>query len=733
MASGVTISLSYTDADNVAQTQDVTLTVNSNGSYSIASFDLDALPLGNNATGSFTYKVADDSGAESSAQTANITISGTNDSPTLVAGSISQTEDQLESGISVDANSSNLLSGATDVDDLNSSLEISSVEGDSGNVASGVTISLSYTDADNVAQTQDVTLTVNSNGSYSIASFDLDALPLGSDATASFTYKVADDSGAESSAQTANITISGTNDAPTLVAGSISQTEDQLESGISVDANSSNLLSGATDVDDLNSSLEISSVEGDSGNVASGVTISLSYTDADNVAQTQDVTLTVNSNGSYSIASFDLDALPLGNNATGSFTYKVADDSGAESSAQTANITISGTNEAPTISAGSQSVQLVEAGASGAGTDSATITLTTNDVDSTETFDTAQLITDGWSTTDSGITYTKTGTYGTATFTVASGVVSYSLNNSDVDTQSLSENEAVSDSFGNIQVTDGTATDSVAISFAITGADDGTLTATANDITSYENLLNDGNAGNDAYTSQINVTGGAGDIVSATVISSTTNEGTWGVSSTGEVTYTLTGGGDGRIDHTAGNGANTEEDVDTATIQVTDSIGNTDDITISADVVDSIPSNPVTSDSAEANVTKYMQLIVDVSGSIKGDGTGNNNIFTEYKSALQDLIDRADTANIQNVQVITFGGNSIAAVNGSSDGWLSITEAETWADNLSESDIGGGTYYDDAIAVAQSAWTAYAAADADSKIQYPFFLAMVNRQDQEIS
>ena len=218
-------------------------TVNSNGSYSIASFDLDALPLGNNATGSFTYKVADDSGAESSAQTANITISGTNDSPTLVAGSISQTEDQLESGISVDANSSNLLSGATDVDDDDSSLTISSVEGDSDNVGSSVDITLSYTDADGVGQNQVVSFTVNSDGSYSVAAFDFDALPLGTNATGSFTYTVADDSGAESSEKTANISITGTNDSPTLVAGSISQTEDQLESGISVDANSNNLLS----------------------------------------------------------------------------------------------------------------------------------------------------------------------------------------------------------------------------------------------------------------------------------------------------------------------------------------------------------------------------------------------------------------------------------------------------------------------------------------------------------
>ena len=65
----------------------------------------------------------------------------------------------------------------------------------------------------------------------------------------------------------------------------------------------------------------IATINGQAANVGSATSVTLSYTDADNVAQTQTVSLTVNEDGSYSIAAFDLDALPLGNNATGSFTY----------------------------------------------------------------------------------------------------------------------------------------------------------------------------------------------------------------------------------------------------------------------------------------------------------------------------------------------------------------------------------------------------------------------------
>ncbi|MBT5417719.1 MAG: hypothetical protein HOK78_00695, partial [Thiotrichales bacterium] len=351
LGSAITTTLSYIDADSVAKTQDISLTVNSDGSYSIAAFDLDALPLGSNATGSFTYQVKDDDNFTSNTVTATVTVTGTNDAPTLTtAGSINSSEDILEGGIIVNTATSNLLSNITDIDDINSTLVIGTLNESSSNVGSATTISLSYTDADGANQTQNINLTLNSDGSYSISPFNFDTLPLGNSATGSFTYQVKDDSGALSTAKTATITISGTNDAPLLTAGDISSNEDSLEAGISVDAATSNLLNSATDIDDNSSVLSISVVNGDVANLGSAITTTLSYIDADSVTKTQDISLTVNSDGSYSIAAFDLDALPLGSNATGSFTYQVKDDSNALSSTKTATITISGINDTPTIS-----------------------------------------------------------------------------------------------------------------------------------------------------------------------------------------------------------------------------------------------------------------------------------------------------------------------------------------------------------------------------------------------
>lgn len=146
---------------------------------------------------------------------------------------------------------------------------------------------------------------------------------------------------------------------------------------------------------------------------------------------------------------------------------------------QTASITITGTNDAPTVTAGAASAILVEAGgvANGtAGMASSTINLSKGDVDGTADWDTAWLLANGWSTADAGLTYTKAGTYGRATFTLASGQVQYALDDADPHTQALAAGASVTDSF-TVRVSDGSATASVAAVFHITGANDAPLPA----------------------------------------------------------------------------------------------------------------------------------------------------------------------------------------------------------------------------------------------------------------
>ncbi|MEX0386269.1 beta strand repeat-containing protein [Spiribacter onubensis] len=495
VGTAVTVTLNYTDADGAPQTQDVDLTVSGDGSYSVAGVDLDALPAGEDATGTFTYKVADDEGALSLQQTATVTISGTNDRPAITtAGTVSNTEDELESGISVTAGSSDLLTSATDVDDDNGTLVIGEVNGDQANAGSAVTVTLTYTDADGANQTQDVDLTVGSDGRYSVTGVDLDALPAGEDATGTFTYKVADGEGALSTQQTADITISGTNDAPVLTAGSVRNTEDELESGILVDAASSDLLTNATDVDDDNGTLVIGEVNGDPANVGTAVTVTLNYTDADAAPQTQDVELTVNSDGSYSLASVDLDVLSAGESAVGTFSYRVADDDGVLSPERSAQITISGSDDLPTITAGPASETLVEAGGVengivGASLSQITLSIGDPDAQDTPVFDETFLTDNGWSETFTGL-YKKSATFGEVELSVDTGVLSYTLDNDLAATEALESGDSVDESF-TVQVSSNGETATADAIFTINGTNDAP-TLTAGSVSNTEDQLESG-------------------------------------------------------------------------------------------------------------------------------------------------------------------------------------------------------------------------------------------------
>ena len=178
--------------------------------------------------------------------------------------------------------------------------------------------------------------------------------------------------------------------------------------------------------------------------------------------------------GSGQIISYTVNA-PANYTGNISINYNVSDGKGGVLTAS--NVINTLINAAPVVTANSPTDTLVEAGGINNGTSgvsSASITLSKSDSDGTASFDTAYLTTTaGWSTSDSGITYTKAGTYGTATFTPSNGVVSYSLNNEASATQSLIAGHSATDSFGSIQVSDGTATAlSTALVFSITGSND---------------------------------------------------------------------------------------------------------------------------------------------------------------------------------------------------------------------------------------------------------------------
>ncbi|MCX5945731.1 MAG: Ig-like domain-containing protein [Cyanobacteria bacterium] len=196
-------------------------------------------------------------------------------------------------------------------------------------------------------------------------------------------------------------------------------------------------------------------------------------------------TLTLNADGTYTYvvndANTQVNALNQNQTLQESFTYTINDGADGNLGVDTGElvITIQGRNDQPTVVAGAPSFDLVEAGGvlnGTAGTATAMIQLVKADADNTDAaaYDTTYLANSGWASADSGVTYTKDGTYGTATFTVATGVVGYALLNGINATENLKQGQVVTDSFA-LQVLDNNGEAAVApvnATFTITGAND---------------------------------------------------------------------------------------------------------------------------------------------------------------------------------------------------------------------------------------------------------------------
>ncbi len=251
----------------------------------------DALAQGDVREIVITYDVVDQFGA-AAPQSVTFTVTGTNDAPTVAAALTGAVEEDA-SDLVID-----LLDGAADVDN-GAALSVTNLSA----LPDGVSFDGQFVtvDADNAA---------------------FQGLAAGEEQLIEITYDVTDHFGA-SVPQTLSLTITGTNDAPTVDAPlSTAATED----GASV---SITLLDGARDVDGDTLSIVFDDSELPAGVTFDGTALTLDPTDA----------------------SFQ--ALAEGQELLLDFTYTIEDGEGGSVS-QTATFTVTGTNDVPTAS-GAQS------------------------------------------------------------------------------------------------------------------------------------------------------------------------------------------------------------------------------------------------------------------------------------------------------------------------------------------------------------------------------------------
>lgn len=283
------------------------LLLNSDGGYSYAvNSSLDAVQaLGRNAvlTETFSYIVQDNAvDNKSASSTLTVTITGTNDGPQAIADVAAVSEDNVLNA------SGNVLANDKDVD--------------VGDVLSVTNTGVIY------GIYGDLTLSANGAYSYSLnnAAANVQSLRGGQQVNDSFAYTATD--GLATSDSVLTLTVTGKNDAPVAFADAAAVKEDTTLVA------TGNVLANDTDPDQ-------------------GTVLSVTNT---GVYAGKYGTLTLSANGSYSYtlnnSAANVQALADGQVVTDQFSYAIQDDDAQPlTAASTLTLTITGTNDAPTVAA----------------------------------------------------------------------------------------------------------------------------------------------------------------------------------------------------------------------------------------------------------------------------------------------------------------------------------------------------------------------------------------------
>ncbi|MCB1665062.1 MAG: tandem-95 repeat protein [Pseudomonadales bacterium] len=272
-----------------------TLTNNGDGTFSYdPGSNFQSLAEGETAEQTVTYVATDSHGAISAPATLTITVVGTNDGPTLAAGTLAAAEDGPVVTLDLSA-----LGDDVDSDDTGSSLTYTLL----GAAAAG-SASISGT-----------TLAFNPGS-------DFQSLAAGETTTVTLDIEAKDQHGATAT-NSVEVTVTGVNDAPTVGDVALAATED----GGSV--------SGAFVGDDVDSDDDGASISyAFSGSAATG-------------------TLTNNGDGTFSYdPGSNFQSLAAGETAQISVDYTATDSHSATSTPGTVTITVTGVNDDPTLAAG---------------------------------------------------------------------------------------------------------------------------------------------------------------------------------------------------------------------------------------------------------------------------------------------------------------------------------------------------------------------------------------------
>ncbi|BEP62344.1 hypothetical protein GmRootV213_28980 [Variovorax sp. V213] len=446
--------------------------------YQPHAADFQHLAAGENATDTFSYEVKDADGGTGLA-TVTVTITGTNDGPVITA-------QDLAGAVSEQAAPAGTLSdsgviGFSDLD-LSDVHLVSAIGTPVGSVLGSLT-AIKNADTTGTGTGGQLTWT------YTVDATAVEYLAAGQTRVESFTITVNDQHGGIVTRQI-DVTITGTNDAPTIGAADAAAavTEDAATPTLSD--------SGTITFDDVDlSDAHSVSVAASPGNTLGGV---LTAGVSDAATGAGDGTVSWN----YSVANAATQYLAQGQTATETFTVSIDDGHGG-TVAQQITVTVTGTNDVPVIG-GVASGAVSEDGSTPNLSTSGALTIA--DVDQGQSNFAPQAST--------------AGSNGHGSFTLAAnGNWTYTANNGQAAIQQLGAGQSISDSFTAVS-SDGTASQVVTVT--ITGTNDvpvigGVASGTVSEDASTPNLSTSGaltiadvDAGQSSFTAQAGTAGSNG-------------------------------------------------------------------------------------------------------------------------------------------------------------------------------------------------------------------------------
>jgi VCBS repeat-containing protein len=316
--------------------------------FNIADQDLDYLAEGETLTVNYNVKVSDAS--TNANQTVSVVVTGANDAVTMTSGpgSASVAEQPGMNGSSAPDSTSPVPTGTLSFTDV----DLSDAHSVNVAVSSAVWSGGDFVPAATMADLQAALMTTlhdstgSSSGgvdwSFSIADKDLDFLGAGE--TLTVTYDVTVTDGATSSTQTVTITATGAEDPLVINPATAEAIDTQFPDADTIVAN------GTIDLNtggDASAVATVTEVNGSAANV--GTAVAGTYG-----------TLILNADGGYSYtANAALDGLQVGDNPTDQFTF-TATDSLSRSVTTTLTFNVTGTDDAPRITAADTTASLTE-------------------------------------------------------------------------------------------------------------------------------------------------------------------------------------------------------------------------------------------------------------------------------------------------------------------------------------------------------------------------------------